>query len=81
MVTSNETRNREAQCLRNFIMEISCFRYFKLHFFLFFFVESHIHFDMASEKTNSARYGSNQTSIQRQQRRKEGLAAVIFVEL
>ena len=32
MVTSNKTRNREAQFSRNCIMEKPCFRYFKLQF-------------------------------------------------
>ena len=60
MVTSNEMRNREAQFSRNCIMEKSCFRYFKLQFV---FCLRGIHFDMASEKTNSARYGSQAREI------------------
>ena len=54
MVTNNETRIREAQFSQHCIMEISCFRYFKLQFV---FRLRGIHFDMASQKTNSARSG------------------------
>ena len=77
MVTNNETRNREAQFSRNCIMEKSCVRYFKL---LFVFCLRGIHFDMVSEKTNSARYGSQAREIiKRLQRRKERREAVITI--
>ena len=51
MVTSNETRNHEAQFARNYVMEKLCFSYFKLQF-LFFCLRG-IHFDMDRKKTNS----------------------------
>ena len=54
MVTSNKTRTRKAQFSRNCIMEKNMLYVFQtsVRFRL-----RDIHFDMASEKTNPARYG------------------------
>ena len=66
--TCKETRNRVAQFSRNGIMEKikryvfqTSVRFF--FFFFFFFCLRGIHFDMASEKTKSARHWSRAREI------------------